>query len=74
MNSIAAARSVSAWKFGTANLLAIAGSIVDNWGRASTAQQIAEKYLFLSDDALKARGTSRGEILDQIRRIMTDIK
>lgn len=74
MSSITEARSLSARKHGAAALLAIAGSIADIWGRAFTAQHLAEKYLSLSDSALKARGTSRSEILDRIRHIMTDIE
>lgn len=56
-----------------ARFLAVLGSIGRRWAQAQRAQQMAEQYLLLSDEALAEHGTSRAAVIEQIRRIATKV-
>lgn len=72
MRSIAALPTEPATKPTIAAILAVAGSILTHWRKAQEAQRLAEQLLFLGDEALAARGTSREAVIDRIRRVMTE--
>lgn len=48
-------------------------SIARGWSQARKAQRLAEEYLVLSDAALAEHGTSREAVINQIRRVATDL-
>lgn len=47
-------------------------SAAANWRRARRAQQLAETYLYMSDEALLAHGTTREAVTASIGSVFTD--
>lgn len=72
MSSISISQELSTPKRAAAMVAAVVGATAAQWTRALEAQRLAEKYLYLNEQALAARGTSRDAVIDRIRRVMTD--
>lgn len=72
MTVLTIARTAPAPQRTAASLLSFVQSIGANWRRARRAQHLAETYLYLSDEALLARGTTREAVTESIRSVLTE--
>jgi hypothetical protein len=55
-----------------AAVLSIVQAIATSWAQSLKAARLAEEYLTKSDEELAAIGTSREEVIVQVRKLVTE--
>lgn len=56
----------------TAALLSVVQAFATSWSQSLNAARFAEEYLTKSDEELAAIGTTREEVIVQVRRLVTE--
>lgn len=72
MADLTISRPFAAPQRGVAPVAEFLQSIGANWRRARRAQRLAETWLYMSDSALLARGTTREAVTESIRSVFDE--
>ena len=73
MSVLTISRTAAAPQQVAASVTGFLGAVAANWRRARKAQRLAETYLYRSDEALLAYGTTREAVTASIRSVFTEV-